>query len=86
MTDLFRAITCLRLFLPRPNLCPPFPLSRRNPLAPGSRDSSLFANGSRFGPLQVHPSEGGQSSCYAVQFIFKSLAFFLELANYRLHH
>ena len=36
--------------------------------------------------MQVHPSKGGQSSCYAVQFIFKSLAFFLELADYGPHH
>jgi hypothetical protein len=36
--------------------------------------------------VQVNPSKGGQGGGYAVQFIFKSLTFFLELADYGMHH
>ena len=35
--------------------------------------------------MHVDIPEGDQGGCYAVQFILKSRAFFLELADYRLH-
>jgi hypothetical protein len=35
--------------------------------------------------MHIDVSEGEQGGCHAVQFILKSCAFFLELANYRLH-
>ena len=35
--------------------------------------------------MHVNLPEGGQGGGYAVQFVLKSGAFFLELANYRLH-
>ena len=35
--------------------------------------------------MQVDVSESGQGGCHAVQFIFKSFAFLLEFAYYRLH-
>ena len=34
--------------------------------------------------MQVDFPEGGQGGCYAVQFLFKSRAFLLENADYRL--
>jgi hypothetical protein len=35
--------------------------------------------------MHVDVPEGDQGGCYAVQFILKSRAFLLELADYRLH-
>jgi hypothetical protein len=35
--------------------------------------------------MHVDVPEGNQAGCYAVQFILKSRAFLLELADYRLH-
>ncbi len=35
--------------------------------------------------MHVDVPEGDQGVCYAVQFILKSRAFLLELADYRLH-
>jgi hypothetical protein len=46
---------------------------------PGSLGPSTFA------PVQIDIPEGGQGVCYTVQFVFKSRAFLLELADYRLH-
>jgi hypothetical protein len=72
----------LSLFL-CPNLRPTCPLSCRYSLASSSRNGSLPQ--STFAPMQIDFPEGGQGVCYAVQFVLKSRAFLLELADYRLH-
>lgn len=76
----------LESFLTRSYPCPPRLLRRCHPPACDSRNDSLFATRcrSKFGPLHVDSPKSSQGSCYAVQFILKSLAFPLELANYSL--
>ena len=74
-------------FLACPDLCPSCPLSCCNSLASGNRNRSLFVRrcGARFAPLHVDFPKGSEGGAYAVQFILKSCAFLLELADYGLH-
>jgi len=70
------------------SLCPSRPLRGHNSLASRSRNGALLAScssGFRLAPMHVDVPEGDQGGCYAVQFILKSRAFLLELADYRLH-
>ena len=62
-----------------PDFCPACPLRGCNSLA------SCSGNGSRFSAAQVDFPERCEGSGYAVQFIFNSRAFLLELGDYRLN-
>jgi hypothetical protein len=70
-----------------PDLGPPCLLGRCYSPASRSRKGSPLASRDRlrFAAAHVGVPEGGQDACYAMQFILKSRAFPLELADYGLH-